>query len=164
MTAARAQFSIERSFAATVEEAWMLWTTKAGIESWWGPVGFDVTVTSIDLRPGGELIYVMTATRDQEIAFMKNAGMPLSTECKVTYLEVSPPTRLVYKTIADFVPNVEPYDVTTVVRLQATVDGVKVTITFDAMHDDVWTQRARAGHESQLGKLEALLAARGKRA
>lgn len=164
MTAARAQFSIERSFAATVEEAWMLWTTKAGIESWWGPVGFDVTVTSIDLRPGGELIYVMTATRDQEIAFMKNAGMPLSTECKVTYLEVSPPTRLVYKTIADFVPNVEPYDVTTVVRLQATADGVKVTITFDAMHDDVWTQRARAGHESQLGKLEALLAARGKRA
>ena len=164
MTAARAQFSIERSFAATVEEAWMLWTTKAGIESWWGPVGFDVTVTSIDLRPGGELIYVMTATRDQEIAFMKNAGMPLSTECKVTYVEVSPPTRLVYKTIADFVPNVEPYDVTTVVRLQATVDGVKVTITFDAMHDDVWTQRARAGHESQLGKLEALLAARGKRA
>ena len=164
MTAARAQFSIERSFAATVEEAWMLWTTKAGIESWWGPVGFDVTVTSIDLRPGGELIYVMTATRDQEIAFMKNAGMPLSTECKVTYVEVSPPTRLVYKTIADFVPNVEPYDVTTVVRLQATADGVKVTITFDAMHDDVWTQRARAGHESQLGKLEALLAARGKRA
>ena len=164
MTAARAQFSIERSFAATVEEAWMLWTTKAGIESWWGPVGFDVTVTSIDLRPGGELIYVMTATRDQEIAFMKNAGMPLSTECKVTYVEVSPPTRLVYKTIADFVPNVEPYDVTTVVRLQATVDGVKVTITFDAMHDDVWTQRARAGHESQLGKLEALLATRGKRA
>lgn len=164
MTAARAQFSIERSFAATVEEAWMLWTTKAGIESWWGPVGFDVTVTSIDLRPGGELIYVMTATRDQEIAFMKNAGMPLSTECKVTYLEVSPPTRLVYKTIADFVPNVEPYDVTTVVRLQATADGVKVTIIFDAMHDDVWTQRARAGHESQLGKLEALLAARGKRA
>lgn len=164
MTAARAQFSIERSFRATVEEAWMLWTTKAGIESWWGPVGFDVTVTSIDLRPGGELIYVMTATRDQEIAFMKNAGMPLSTECKVTYLEVSPPTRLVYKTIADFVPNVEPYDVTTVVRLQATADGVKVIITFDAMHDDVWTQRARAGHESQLGKLEALLAARGKRA
>jgi hypothetical protein len=26
-----------------------------------GPEGFDVTVTSLDLRPGGDLIYLMTA-------------------------------------------------------------------------------------------------------
>jgi hypothetical protein len=39
---------------------------------------------------------------------------------------------------------------------------VQVTITFDAMHDDVWTERARAGHESQLRKLDALFAAQGK--
>jgi hypothetical protein len=39
---------------------------------------------------------------------------------------------------------------------------VKLTITFDAMHDDVWTERARAGHESQMRKLDALLAAHGK--
>jgi phenylpropionate dioxygenase-like ring-hydroxylating dioxygenase large terminal subunit len=29
---------------------------------------------------------------------------------------------------------------------------------FDAMHDDIWAERARAGHESQLRKLDALLA------
>ena len=52
--AARAQFSIERTYAASIDEAWALWTTKSGIESWWGPEGFDVTVTSLDLRPGGE--------------------------------------------------------------------------------------------------------------
>jgi len=28
--------------AGTIDEAWALWTTKAGIESWWGPDGFDV--------------------------------------------------------------------------------------------------------------------------
>jgi len=37
-----------------------------------------------------------------------------------------------------------------------------LTITFDAMHDDAWTERARAGHESQMRKLDALLAAQGK--
>ena len=40
---------------------------------------------------------------------------------------------------------------------------MKFTITFDAMHDDVWTEGARAGHESQMRKLDALLAAPGKR-
>ena len=154
---ARAQFSIERRYAASVDEVWALWTTKAGIESWWGPEGFDVTVTSLDLKPGGQLVYLMTATGPEQVAFMKQAGMPLSTETKVTYTEVSPPGRLAYKTLADFVLGVAPYEVATVVELGAEAGGVKLVITFDAMHDDIWTERARAGHESQLRKLDALL-------
>jgi uncharacterized protein YndB with AHSA1/START domain len=160
--AARAQFSIQRTYAASINEAWALWTTKSGIESWWGPEGFDVSVTALDLRPGGNLIYRMTAVGPEQVAFMTRAGMPLTTECKVTYTEVSPPSRLAYKTLADFVPGVAPYEVATLVELKATTDGVKLTITFDAMHDDVWTERARAGHESQMRKLDALLAAQGR--
>jgi uncharacterized protein YndB with AHSA1/START domain len=156
-----AQFTIKRTYAASIDEAWALWTTKSGIESWWGPEGFAVTVTSIDLRPGGELVYLMTAVAPEQVTFMKRAGMPLTSECKVTYTEVSAPRRLAYKTLADFVPDVAPYEVATVVELRATADGVKLTITFDTMHDDVWTERARAGHESQIRKLDALLAAQG---
>ena len=160
--AKRAQFSIERTYDASVDEAWALWTTKSGIESWWGPEGFNVTVTSLDLRPGGHLFYLMTAVAPEQAAFMRRAGMPLTSECKVTYIEVSPPSRLAYKTLADFVPGVAPYEVATVVELKATADGVKLIITFDAMHDDAWTELARAGNESQLRKLDALLAAQGK--
>ncbi len=158
--ATRARFSIARTYSASLDEAWALWTTKAGIESWWGPEGFAVTVTALNLRPGGDLVYLMTAVAPEQVAFMKQAGMPLSTPCKVTYTEVSPPHRLAYKTLTDFVPGVAPYDVATVVELKAAAGGVTVTITFDAMHDDVWTERARAGHESQMRKLDALLAAR----
>jgi uncharacterized protein YndB with AHSA1/START domain len=68
---------------------------QACIESWWGPEGFEVTVTSIDLKSGGQLAYLMTAAAPQQVAFMKRQGLPLSTECKVTYVEVSPPYRLV---------------------------------------------------------------------
>ena len=161
-TTTRAQFSIQRTYASSIDEAWALWTTKSGIESWWGPEGFDVTVTSLDLTPGGELVYQMTAVAPEQVAFMKRAAMPLTSECKVTYTEVSAPSRLAYTTLADFVPGVAPYEVATVVELRAAVDGVKLTITFDAMHDDVWTERARAGHESQMRKLDALLAAQGK--
>ena len=157
---ARAQFTIERTFEATLDEAWALWTTKEGIESWWGPQGFDVTVLSIDVRAGGALVYRMTATGAGQVAFMKQSGMPLSTDCKISYTDVSAPTRLAYTTLADFVPGVEPYEVATLVELEATANGVKIRITFDAMHDDVWTARARAGHESQLAKLDKLMARR----
>jgi uncharacterized protein YndB with AHSA1/START domain len=160
---ARAQFSVERTYESTIEEAWALWTTKAGIESWWGPEGFDVTVASLDLRPGGQLIYMMTAVAPDQVAFMKQAGMPVSTQGKVTYTEVSLPSRLAYKTLADFVPGVTPYEVATVVDLRTIPDGVKITITIDAMHDDVWTARSRAGNESQLRKLDALLGGESKK-
>lgn len=59
-------------------------------------------------------------------------------------------------------PGVTPYEVATVVELQATANGVKLALTFDAMHDDLWTERARAGHESQMRKLDGLLAPRAR--
>ncbi|MGC4046800.1 MAG: SRPBCC domain-containing protein [Armatimonas sp.] len=156
-TNARAQFTIERRYKASLQDAWVLWTTPQGIESWWGPEGFRVNVTSLDLRPDGDLVYVMTAVGSEQVAFMEKAGMPLSTECKVTYTEVMPISRLAYKTLVDFVPGVTSYEVATVVEFQESDDGVKLVLTFDAMHDDVWTEQARAGNESQLRKLDTLL-------
>ena len=160
--AARAQFFLHRSYPASIDEAWALWTTKSGIEFLVGPEGFEVTVTSLDLRAGGELVYRMTAVAPEQVAFMKQSGMPLTTECKVTYVEISAPRRLVYRTLTDFVPGIEPYDVSTAVELMATRDGVQMTIACDAMHDDAWTERARAGHESQLRKLDARFSGRTK--
>jgi hypothetical protein len=48
-------------FAATLDEVWAMWTTKDGIESWWGPEGFAVFVREIDVRPDGTLLYEMRA-------------------------------------------------------------------------------------------------------
>ena len=152
-----ARIVIERSYEAPIEDVWELWTTGNGIESWWGPDGFRVQVRKIDLRPGGELLYAMTATAPAQIAFMENAGMPLTTEARVTYTEVAPPRRLKYLHLADFIPGVEPYDVATTIELHDDGAGVRMVLTFDAMHADEWTQRARMGWESELGKLAALI-------
>src|ERR1700716_2763645 len=91
---ARRTITLERTFKASIEEVWELWTTKEGIESWWGPEGFAIKVLTLDLRPGGELVYAMTAIASDQIEFMKNAGMPLTTKTRVTYTEVVPPRRL----------------------------------------------------------------------
>ena len=47
------RITIERNYDATIDEVWEMWTTKEGVEAWWGPDGFDVTVSEFDVRPGG---------------------------------------------------------------------------------------------------------------
>jgi uncharacterized protein YndB with AHSA1/START domain len=159
--APRKRVTLERVYRADVRDVWDLWTTKAGIESWWGPGGFQVTVRALDLRPGGELRYAMTATEPPQIEFMKRAGMPLTHELTIRYTDVEPLTRLAYVHLTDFIPGVEPYDVATVVELHETSEGVRMVLTFDAMHSDEWTQRATMGWESELGKLAAVLERQG---
>ena len=156
----RKRITLERVYRTEVQDVWDLWTTKEGIESWWGPGGFVVTVRKLDLRPGGELLYAMTAIDPPQVEFMKRAGMPLTTEARITFTEVVPRRRLAYVHLADFIPGVEPYDVATVVELHATSGGVRMVLTFEAMHDDEWTRRAVMGWESELDKLAAVLAAR----
>ena len=70
-----------------------------------------------------------------------------------------PRRRLAYDHLADFIPGVEPYAVATLVELHPGPQGVRMVLTFDAMHDAQWTQRAVMGWESELGKLAKVLAA-----
>jgi uncharacterized protein YndB with AHSA1/START domain len=154
------RITLERVYEADIQDVWDLWTTKDGIESWWGPGGFKVAVRKLDLRPGGQLLYAMTAVDPPQVAFMQQAGMPLTTEARITFVDVDPPRRLEYVHLADFIPGVDPYDVATIIELEAKAGRVRMTLTLDPMHNDEWTQRATMGWESELGKLEALLATR----
>lgn len=149
----KSRLSLERTFSAPLAEVWALWTTPEGIESWWGPEGFQVTVRAMDLRPGGVLRYAMTATAPPQVAFMREHGMPLTTESVVTYAQVEPQRRLAYVHLVDFVPGHPSYDVTTEVVLEPTPTGVRMVLSFDPMHDETWTGRAVAGWESELDKL-----------
>jgi uncharacterized protein YndB with AHSA1/START domain len=159
--AAKQRTTILRTFKATIEEVWELWTTKDGIESWWGPEGFMVKVQELDLRPGGVLRYQMIAVAPEMVAFMKRSGMPATTDARITYTEVTPFSRLAYINLVDFVPGVAAYDVATLVELRASDSFVKVVLTLDAMHDEEWTKRAVMGWEAELGKLAKVLEAKG---
>ena len=156
----RPRLTLERTFRAPIREVWELWTTREGIEAWWGPDGFSVAVREIDIRPGGNLRYTMTATGAEQVDYMVKAGMPITTQNSKRYVEVEPPRRLVFKERADFIPGVEPYEVETVVELTDLGDSTRMVLNFEAMHDERWTQLATAGREMELAKLERLLAGR----
>lgn len=160
MQSARKSMTLEREYKARIEDVWELWTTKAGIESWWGPDGFDVQVLDLDLRPGGAVVYRMRAIGSDQIDFLRKAGMAVVTEHRVTYLEVEPLRRLVFKNTADFVPGVPAYDFSTAIDFEVHEGRVRMVLTCDAMHDAHWTEMALKGREMELARLEKVLAAR----
>src|SRR2546430_4977690 len=141
---------IERTYPTSAEEVWRLWTTSDGIESWWAPDGFKVEVRKLELRPGGELVYAMTATGPQQVEFMKRAGMPLTTEAHKTFTELRPAKRIAYRSLIDFVPGVDPYQQLTVVDLTPSGDSARVVMTMEPLHDEVWTERLGRGRANEL--------------
>jgi len=159
-TRPRPKLTLERTYEATPEEIWELWTSREGIETLLPPDGFKVAVSKLDLRPGGDLVYVMTAVGREQVEYMAKAGLSLVTEQHVVFVEIDPPRRLVSRELADFIPGVAPYEVETVLELSAVEGGTHLALTFDAMHDERWTENARLGREQELRRLGELLAKR----
>jgi uncharacterized protein YndB with AHSA1/START domain len=149
--------TIERTFATTAARLWDLWTTKEGIEAWWGPEGFRVDVLQLELRPRGRLHYRMTATAPAMVEFMKGAGLPLSNEAHATYGEIAPPRFFTYDSLVDFVPGQEPYTISNRIDLEPVAGGTKVVLTVDPLHDAEWTGRLVTGRNSQFDKLQSLI-------
>ncbi|HEX3397928.1 MAG TPA: SRPBCC domain-containing protein [Steroidobacteraceae bacterium] len=153
------QFVIDRSLKASVDKVWKMWTTKEGLEKWWGPEGFTSRVSHLDLRIGGRFEIVMTAQLPEIIAHLKAAGIGESSVAKGEYTVIEPNRRLVYTNAIDFVPGVPPYTSTTVVEMSATpTGGTRLIITNDVMHDAQWTAMATMGWTQQIDKLEKLTA------
>ncbi len=155
-------FTIERTFKAPPEKLWTLWTTKEGVESWWGPEGFTTTVHRLDLRPGGAFEYEMTAVGAEQIAALRGLGIPLTTAARNVYAEVVPVRRLVLRTRVDFVPGVTPYEVTMAVEFRAVRGGTKVVFTSTKMHSAQFNELSRQGQAEQFDKLARLVARGGE--
>ncbi len=147
----------ERTYDAPAELIWELWTTPAGLEEWFAPDGFESRVTELDLRPGGQLRYTMTATAPEKIAFMRETGNPLSAEVRKTFTEVAPAARLAYRSLIDFVPDREPYEHLTTIDIQPAGNRTTVVMTLDPLHDETWTQQHRAHRLNEFDHLEAAI-------
>jgi uncharacterized protein YndB with AHSA1/START domain len=148
---------LERTYDAPAELVWELLTTAAGLEEWWAPDGFETRVSELELRPGGQLRYTMTATGPEQVAFMRDIGNPLSAELRKTFTELAPPTRLAYLSLIDFVPDHEPYEHLTTIDIEPAGDRTKVVMTVDALHDETWTQEYRAHRGNELDNLKAAI-------
>ena len=76
---------IERTFNASLEFIWQMWTDPIHFKNWYGPNGFTIPVAEMDLRVGGRRLIWM-ASPDGKMK-MWTVG---------EYSEVTPHTHLVY--------------------------------------------------------------------
>jgi uncharacterized protein YndB with AHSA1/START domain len=154
---------LERTYNAPTELVWELLTTAAGLEQWWAPDGFETRVSGLELRPGGEVRYTMTAIGVEQMAFVESLGLPLSSEFRRTFTEVAPLSRLAYRSVIDFIPDHEPYEHLTAIDLEPVDAGkTNVVMTLDPLHDGNWTQEYRNHRDHELDKLEAAIRRRTK--
>lgn len=149
-----AKVVIERTYRASLEDVWDLWTTKEGFESWWGPEGFCAEVSEIDARVGGALRYDMIAASPAMIAAMKQMGQPTSHPTRARFTEMKPRERLVITSVIDFLPNVATYESDIAVDFLSIGSGIRMVVTLDAMHCDEFTKMQKDGFTSQLTKLD----------
>ncbi|MFL6697806.1 MAG: SRPBCC domain-containing protein, partial [Vitreoscilla sp.] len=152
--AADAGILIKRVFNASPDKVWRFWTSEAGLEQWWGPVGFVSRVSALDVRVGGGFDIVMRATAADVVAYLQGHGIPLESHARGSYTEVDPPRRLAWRSQVDFVPGVAPYEVTASMELSALADGrTEMIFRSDRMHDAMWTRNAEAGWTQQIDHL-----------
>lgn len=74
---------IKRVFNAPRELVFKMWTEAEHLAKWWGPKGFNVEVSKLNVEPGGEFLYCM-----------KGDGFEMWG--KFAYLEVATPEKLVF--------------------------------------------------------------------
>jgi hypothetical protein len=86
--------------------------------------------------------------------------MPLTTESRKTFTQVSPHRRLAYLSLIDFVPDHEPFEHLNVVEIAPAGDRTKVVMTVDPTHDETWTPRILAGRDNELDNLQTAVARR----
>ncbi|MBI3777741.1 MAG: SRPBCC domain-containing protein [Gammaproteobacteria bacterium] len=61
------EFVISRTFDAPRELMFRVWTDPEHMQRWWGPKGFKVIHSKMDLRPGGIYHYGMLSPNSQEM-------------------------------------------------------------------------------------------------
>ena len=131
---------IERIWQAPLDVVWELWTSPAGIASWFGPKGFVVEVDELDLRAGGTFQYTMRAT-----------GSDTERVVVSTVTEVDPPHKFVYDS------PMGPETMTTSVEFTDSADGVKMVLVISATKAGM-TDGAAMGWESSLERFGEQLA------
>jgi len=153
-SASKVKIVVERTYRAAIEDVWDLWTTKEGFESWWGPQGFRAEVQEIDARVDGALRYEMIADSPEMIAAMKQMGQPTSHATRSRFAELTPRSRLVLRSVIDFLPGVATYESDIAVDFFPSGDRVRMVVTLDGMHNDEFTKMQKEGFTSQLTKLD----------
>jgi len=111
------QILITREFDAPRHLVFLAWTTPELIKRWWSGGRGEVTMSDVDLRPGGRWRYVLAAGDGTEAAFHGE------------YLQIVPDERIVSTEVYEAIPDAEA-----VTTLMLTEMGGRTRLTMLVQH------------------------------
>lgn len=146
--------TITSEFDAPVERVWEVWSDPRKLERWWGPPSHPATVVDHDLVPDGKVTYFMTAPEGDKYHGWWRV------------VAVDAPERLEFEDgFADDSgePNLDMPTTTTVVTLDQTGSGTRMTIESTFPSTEAMEQMLEMGMEEgiqqALGQIDDILAA-----
>jgi uncharacterized protein YndB with AHSA1/START domain len=136
---------ISRTFAAPRELVFKAWSSAEHLKRWFSPEGCTVPEAEIDFRPGGVFDLCMRSPEGQDYW------------SKGSYIEISPPDRLVFTTVV-MIGGSKKFTVHTTVTFEADGAGTRMTVrqAFD-IHDEAFlsaVEGSSEGWRTTLDKLE----------
>ena len=107
---------LERLIAAPPERVFALWTEPDQLIKWWGPEGFDVPESALDVREGGQWCTTMRAPDGRRHTV---SGV---------YRAIDPPNRLVLTWAWDDDNGVRGHETEITVTFQSAPGGTRLTL------------------------------------
>ncbi len=139
------EFVVERAVRASPEKIFEAYTDPKLVPRWWAPPGGSLWIEQMDVRPGGKYRFVQHTPDGQELVFVGS------------YVEVQPPTRLVYT----FEVEGQGHPVTATVELRREGASTRVTLTNLCVSKEVrelmMKYGAEAGAKAALRRLAQVL-------
>ena len=147
MTSER-EIETTRLLNAPRELVFEVWTSQKHVDKWWGPNGFKNVTSKMDVRPGGEWVFVMHGPDGR------------SYDNRVRFVEIIKPEKLVY--LHDSGKDNDPSEFQAIITFEAVGKQTKVTLrsiykTKEARDFAVREFGALEGAKQHLNKLESYL-------
>jgi uncharacterized protein YndB with AHSA1/START domain len=140
---------MERLIAAPPERVFDLWTEPDLLVQWWGPEGFDVPASTLDVRPGG---HWRTTMRAPDGALHTVSGI---------YRVIEPPRRLVVTWGWDDDKGVRGHETEVTVTFEAAPGGTKLVLRQQTFANSDQRNRHSHGWSSSFDCLERFAGQRG---
>lgn len=147
------EIMFRRLFDAPRDLVFKAWTDSDMLMQWWGPPEWPLAVSKLDLRPGGRWHYCM-----------REKGGTAESWGIITYVEIAPPERLVFRdAFSDAAGATIPPESTSTVIFEDRDGKTLVTSTTlyatGAERDSVIEMGVLQGMNASLDRLVELLAA-----